>query len=224
MRRRDLLRATGAGALAAAAGCTSLTGGGGSSGLGENSGPPPEHEATAGIESQPVNGDLGGTMIVAFEDPSCTRCAAFESETVPKIESNLVEPGKAAFAFRGYPVVYPWGDPGTHALEAAYEASEDAFWALKDHYFANQGDFSEGNVYDRTKQFLNSETDVDGQAVVDAASAGEFESAVQSDLDAGMAAGAGQTTPHVFLFKNGEYLTKAQGSVSYDLIASALGA
>jgi hypothetical protein len=235
MRRRDLLRATGGAALAAAAGCTGLTGDNSRSGGDGNAGPPPDHEATRGIDAQPVLGELGPTMIVAFEDPSCPRCAAFETETVPKIESNLVDTGKAAFAFRGYPVVYPWGEPATHALEATYARSEDAFWDLKDYYFENQqsgglgqgggsGGFSEDNVLDRTRQFLDSETEVDAQAVVDAVDGGETESAVQADLDAGMAAGAGRTTPHVFLFKDGEYLTKAQGSVSYDLVASALGA
>ena len=232
MHRRDALRSAGALALAGLAGCSGTTaGGGGSDG---NSGPVPDHPATASIASQPRRGDLGGTMIVAFEDPSCPRCKAFETQTVPKIESNLVDPGLAGYVFRGYPVVYPWGDPASHALEATFARSEDAFWSLATYYFENQessgvaggggsGGFSTDNVLDRTRQFLNGETAVDGDAVVSDARSGGADSAVQTDLNAGEAAGAGQTTPHVFIFDDGEYLTKAQGSVSYDLIASALG-
>jgi protein-disulfide isomerase len=233
MHRRDALRTTGALALAGLAGCTSVglggSGGGGGDGDensgsgGGNAGPIPDHPATAGVESQPHHGDLGGTMVVAFEDPSCPRCAAFEQQTVPKVVSNVVEPGLGSFVVRGYPVVYPWGEPASHALEATYDRSESAFWSLADHYFAAQGEFSTENVADRTRQFLADETDVDAEAVVADATDSAFEDAVQTDLDAGEAAGAGRTTPHVFLFDDGEYLTKAQGSVSYDLVANALG-
>jgi hypothetical protein len=239
MHRRDALRSTGALALAGLAGCAGTTFGGGGSGDGGdggdgNTGPIPDHPATAAVASQPHRGDLGGTMVVAFEDPSCPRCKAFEAQTVPRIESNLVEPGLASYVFRGYPVVYPWGDPASHALEATFDRSEDAFWSLASYYFDNQnssgvaggggsGGFSTDNVLERTRQFLNDETAVDGDAVVSDTRDGAFDDAVQTDLDAGEAAGAGRTTPHVFIFDDGEYLTKAQGSVSYDLIASALG-
>lgn len=231
MHRRDALRSTGALALAGLAGCAGTTFGGSGDGGDGNTGPVPDHPATAAVASQPHSGDLGGTMVVAFEDPSCPRCRAFEEQTVPKIESNLVEPGLASYVFRGYPVVYPWGDPASHALEATFDRSEDAFWSLASYYFENQdssgagggGGFSEDNVLDRTRQFLNDETAVDGDAVVSDTTAGAFDEAVQTDLDAGEEAGAGRTTPHVFIFDDGEYLTKAQGSVSYDLIASALG-
>jgi protein-disulfide isomerase len=182
------------------------------------------HPAGEGLSAQPVIGDLSETSatIIAFEDPSCPRCRAFEQEVVPQIRSNLVDPGKAAFVFRGYPVVYSWGEPACHALEAAVTQSRVGHFELAEHYFTEQDSFSIENVVDRTRQFVESETALDVEPIAMAAAERTEKVAVQTDLDAGMTAGAGQITPTLFLFKEGEYLTKASGSVSYDLIAAAL--
>lgn len=169
----------------------------------------------------PPPGEADGT-IVAFEDPSCHRCRVFAEDTVPEIRSNLVEPGKATFVSRPYPVVYDWGEPASKALLATFERDADAFWSLEAHYYGDQGSFSTGNVLDRTREFLAAETSVEGPAVVEAVEAGEVDDAVQTNLDAGEEAGA-KVTPSVFLFRDGEFRTKASGSVSYDAIESALG-
>jgi protein-disulfide isomerase len=240
MNRRRFL---GLAALTALAGCSGSgqsdgsdgSGSGGDSGgtdggdgSGSDGGGGATHDALTAIDSQPhlgpAPGEATGT-IVAFEDPSCSRCAAFEQNIVPKIRSNLVESGKATFVFRGYPVIYAWGDPATHALEATYARDESAFWTLVSHYFENQGDFrrtTTDEVFAKTESFLASETSVDAEAVVTAAESDAAGAAVQTDLDAGKAAGAGRTTPHVFLFRDGQYRTKAAGSVSYETIEAVL--
>lgn len=236
MQRRQFLRVAGVAAVPALAGCGNSAGSGDSTGDGNggaaggtSSGPNPE-EARTGLDSQPTLGPPPGEasgLIVAFEDPSCTRCRAFDRDVFPEIRSNLVETGKATFAFRGYPVVYEWGEPASHALEATFARDADAFWALTAHYFDNQSDFrgeSTDSVYAQTESFLERETDLDAAAVVADAEGEAAASAVQTDLDAGMAAGAGRTTPHLFLFRDGEFQTKAAGSVSYETIETVLQA
>jgi protein-disulfide isomerase len=221
--RRGVLTA-GAATLAALAGC--VGGDSGGSGGSDGSGTPlADHPATAGIDAQPRLGpELADApaVLVAFEDPSCSRCAAFERTTVPRLREH-VDAGELAYVFRVYPVVYPWGEPAVQALEATFARDADAFWRLSAHYFAEQSAFSVDNVLDRTRTFLSAETDLDADAVVADAESGTYDDAVQADLDAGEAAGAGQTTPHLFMFRDGTYRTKASGSVSYDLVASALG-
>jgi protein-disulfide isomerase len=223
MHRRAFLAASAA-ATATLAGCQTGALGGSDTSSGDSLA---DHAAAASLDSQPRRGpspDNATGVIVAFEDPSCTRCRAFEQQVVPKIESNLTDPGKAAFVFRGYPVVYEWGEPATHALEATYTRDESAFWDLKTHYFDQQDEFRSAGVdqvYPKTKRFLEEATDLDADAVVSAAKS-DASDAVQTDLDAGMDAGAGRTTPHVFLFRDGQYLTKVSGSTSYDAISGAL--
>lgn len=181
-----------------------------------------EHPATVRIGDQPIRGETNGNLIVSFEDPSCNVCKTFHEETVSQIESNLVDEGRAAYAVRTYPVVYEWGGPATHALEATYARNESAFFELLDHYFRTQSEYSSLNVLDRTETFLK-RTGVDAAAVREDAENEAYADAVQTDLDAGMAAGAGTITPSVFVFREGAYVTKLRGSVSYDLLAAALG-
>lgn len=184
------------------------------------------HPGTIAIDAQPYRGprpgDAAGTIVV-FEDPSCPRCAAFERDTVPKIRSELVQPGDATFVFRGYPVIYPWGEPATQALEAAAARHEAAHWALADHYFAEQDAFSTDNVLQRTETFLAGETALDAAAVVEDARREAYGGQVAADLEAGREGGAGGITSTVLLFRDGEYRTKARGSVSFSLVKSALG-
>lgn len=238
MRRRDLLRASGAGLLAGVAGCTRLSGGSpgdatpeGTTASGSREGTEAtvasrpsidDHPAAAGLRDQPRKGDLDGDVVVVFEDPSCPSCRDFEEQTVPKILSELVEPGAAAFVYRGYPIVYPWGETANHALEATYDRDADAFWALKDRYFDEQSAFDGDNVLDRTEQFLDDETDVDGAAVVEDVRNDAYADAVQADIDAGEAADV-NGTPTSFLFRDGRYLTKAAGSVSFEIFLTAFG-
>lgn len=182
-----------------------------------------EHPAAADIETRPTLGTIDGNVIIAFEDPSCPRCKAFATETLPRVRSDLVEPGTAAFVARTYPVIYEWGKPATQALEAAYVRDEAAFWALSGFYYANQSGFDTGNVLERTASFLDEQTEFDGAAIASDAEAKAFDDRVQANLDAGEAAGAGRTTPSIFLFRDGVYQTKASGSISYEVIATALG-
>ncbi|WP_135851019.1 DsbA family protein [Halorussus salinus] len=207
------------------------------------------HSAAAGLAAQPRFGpppsEAEGT-VVAFEDPSCTRCAAFERNTVPKIRERLGD--RVSFVLRSYPVVYPWGEPATQAIESAFahemansdsdrdppaDAStaarpgfrqgSEATWALVGHYFETQEQFDTNNVFERTRTFLADETDLDAEAVVADAEENVHDDAVQADLDAGKKAGVGQTTPTVFLFRGDEFRTSAKGSISFQVVKAALG-
>lgn len=216
-RRRALAGLAGA-ALGGFAGC--VGGAGGSTGEAATL---DTHPAARDLASQPrfgpPPGEAAGT-VVAFEDPSCPRCARFERETVPRIRSELAD--DATFVFRLYPIVYEWGRPASRALEATFARDDAAHWALADHYFSNQSAFDAGNVLDRTRSFLDGETAVDGAAVVEAVEAGEADAAIETDRSAAEDAGA-SATPAVFLFRDGTYRTKASGSVSFDVVRGALG-
>jgi protein-disulfide isomerase len=213
MDRRRFLALAGAGVVGGLAGC----GGGGSGGQSIE-----DHPAAAGLDAQPRRGSLDGHVVLAFEDPSCSMCRNFHRNTVPDIQSNIVDPGLGAYVVRTYPIIYPWGEPATQALESTFARSEDAFWSLFGHYFETQDQFTSDNVLDRTATFLNDGTDVDGDAVVTDADERAHDDAVQADITAAENADLPQQTPIVLLFRDGEYVTRANGNVSYDLIAQAL--
>ncbi|WP_424000134.1 DsbA family protein [Haloarcula salina] len=214
MNRRRFLSLTGAGVVGGLAGCSD------SETTGESIS---DHPAAAGLDAQPRRGELGGHVVLAFEDPSCPTCRRFHENTVPDIEANIVETGKGAYVVRTYPVIYPWGEPATQALESTFARDEAAFWSLFEHYFTEQSSFTTENVLERTATFLDRETAVDGEAVRTDAENGAHDDAVQADVQAAENAGLGETTPIILLFEAGEFVTKVNGSVSYELIAEALG-
>jgi protein-disulfide isomerase len=239
--RRTALGALAAAGVAGLAGC--LGGAGGSDANGSDSStatPPPTpvpggrvavgpeafggHAAADGIEGQPVLGDVSSAtgVVVAFEDPSCPRCAAFERAAGARIRSELVPAGDVAFVARTVPIVYPWGRRAVPALEATFARDADAFWSLFDFYFAEQSSFTTDNVLDRTESFLAEGTDLDAAAVLGEVNSGTVANAVDADVAAARAAGV-DGTPTVFLFRDGEYRTRATGSVSFDVVTGALG-
>lgn len=186
------------------------------------------HPAGSALATQPTlgpePGEAAGT-IVAFEDPSCPTCARFEREVVPQLRAELVEPGTVSLVFRGYPVIYDWGEPATRALEAVYDADPAAHWTLAEYYFGNQDAFVGADaptVYDRTAEALAAQTDLDAASIIDGARAGDFDAAVRTDLDAGQAAGAGRTTPHLFFFREGTFQTKSAGYTGMATIRNVL--
>ncbi|AUG48155.1 disulfide bond formation protein DsbA [Haloarcula taiwanensis] len=214
MNRRRFLTLFGTGVVGAIAGC---------SGEADNAETIDSHPAAADLEAQPRRGELGGHVVLAFEDPSCPTCRRFHENTVPAIRENIVGTGKGAYVVRTYPVIYPWSEPATQALESTFARDSEAYWALFEHYFAEQSSFDTDNVLDRTATFLTEETAVDGEAVARDARERAHDDAVQADIQAAENAGLGETTPIILLFEDGEFVTKVNGSVSYDLIAEALG-
>jgi len=214
MNRRRFLTLSGAGVVGAVAGCS------GDADTGESI---DDHPAAADLEAQPRRGELGGHVVLAFEDPSCPTCRRFHESTLPDIRENIVDTGKGAYVVRTYPVIYPWGEPATQALESTFARDSEAYWSLFDHYFAEQSSFDPDNVLERTATFLTEETEVDGEAVASDARNRAHDDAVQADIRAAEDAGLGETTPIILLFEDGEFVTKVNGSVSYELIAEALG-
>jgi protein-disulfide isomerase len=227
MERRHFLASAAAGAAAAGAGCL----GGGPGDGGESGETLANHPAGADLANQPRRGPADAdATIVAFEDPSCPACRRFEQQTFPDLAEDA-EAGKLAFYFRGIPIIYPWGEPASKALEATYAADDEAFWALKDHYYGEQASYPgraqlsgavRDDVYRRTEEFLASSTDVDAATVVEAARASDHDAAVQSDLDASRRVGV-SGTPTFTLFRDGSFVTTVVGPQGYSVFANALG-
>lgn len=204
--------------LGGVAGATFLGGSGGGKSLAE-------HTAAASLATQPTLGpspsEAEGT-IVAFEDPSCPSCARFERSTFPQLKSDLIDPGRVSFVFRGIPVVYPWGDPAVLALEATYSRSAEAFWSLKEFYYREQANIGTENVREVTRQYLAKQTDVDADAVISDVQSETSRDAVNTDLQVSEDAGV-RGTPTFFLFRDGSFATEIVGPQSFDVFAKSLG-
>lgn len=183
-----------------------------------------DHPAAVDLASQPFLGPQPGTVpsIIAFEDPSCHNCERFNTNTFPELESKLINSGRVSYVYRHFPYAFEWGRPAMAALEATLSRDESAFWSLKEHYFATQSEFGDGNVLSMTEAFLANETPLDAAAVIGDVEAGRFETAVERDISAGEAAGV-VSTPTFFLFRGSDFVTEIRGAQSYEVFAQALG-
>lgn len=196
-----------------------------------------EMEVSTALSSHPLGQDLetwptlgsdpfdASATLILLDDPSCPRCAVFHSATLPVLEEEYVQSGDLTIVNRPYPVVYDWGGPAAHALEATLDrdGGEEAFWGLLAHYFDEQPDFDADNVLDRTETWLDSNTDIDGSGVVSDVHEDAFADRLDATIGAGEEAGAGGVTPASFLFEDGELQTTLNGSVSPVTIETVLG-
>ncbi|WP_197431200.1 thioredoxin domain-containing protein [Halorubrum sp. CBA1125] len=221
MDRRTAIRAIASSLAVPVAGCFDSSG---STETTTSSATVRNHPAAHGIETQPTLGPSpldGGSVIVAFEDPSCPPCGRFERTVFPKIRDEWTEQGKVSFVYRSLPIVYEWGGPATAALEGTYERASTAFWALKAHYYETQDAFTSDNVRERTRTFLESETDIDADSVLKGVDADRYEDAIAVDREAAARADV-DSTPTFALFKRGTFLTLIHGNHSFKLFESAL--
>lgn len=183
------------------------------------------HASTEGINRQPRLGSTDApNSIIAFEDPSCPQCRQFENDTLPSLREPIGK-GKLRFYYRGYPVVYPWGEPACQALEATYSRDSNAFWSLKNYYYEEQQNFTMDNVLDRTQVYLEDETTLSmttARQVISDVRDESFSDAVDLDLRAGRRAGV-LGTPTFFLFSNKRYVTQIQGPQGYGVFRNTLG-
>lgn len=193
--------------------------------LGADQQPRLDHPAAANLENQPQLGrslsEVEATIIV-FEDPSCPTCQVFEERTFPKLRSELIDAGKVALFAREYPIVAPWGEIGSQALEAVFDRSDNAFWGLRSYYYASQGQILSDVLYEHTEKYLENNTDLKVQEVIEEIQQENYKAAVHEDVEAAREAEV-PGTPTFFLFKSDEYLTEIAGAPSYKMLKNALG-
>lgn len=214
--RRQFLKVGGVAAVSTIAGCI---------GLGRKDSDTLDHAATTGLRSEPRRGPTiseAERVVVVFEDPSCPVCRIFDKRTFPKVQSDLIEPGRLAFFSRGFRSSAPWGSLALRLLEAVFARDPDAFWRLRAYYFANQGGIVSDTLFEKSKGYLRENTRMNPDQVIREASNGKYDDAVRRDNEAGEEAGV-KGTPTFFLFESGSYLTKIEGAPSYSMLRNALG-
>jgi len=74
---------------------------------------------------------------VEFSDFQCSFCRKFWKETLPKIEADYIDTGKARFVFRHLAVLGPLSVRAAEAAECAREQGK--FWPYHDRLFEKAG-------------------------------------------------------------------------------------
>jgi protein-disulfide isomerase len=72
--------------------------------------------------------------VIEYASLTCSHCAAFEKDSLPKLKADYIDKGKVRLIFRDYPL-----DQYAVKAEIALRCVAPAqFWALKEHLFRTQ--------------------------------------------------------------------------------------
>jgi len=212
MRRRSVLAgiasAASVGGVASLAGCLNL--GSGASGASLE-----DHPASRSMADQPYLGDPprdAEKLVVAFEDPSCPTCRRFHSSGFQDLQAEIIEPDSASFVYRPYRLTgRAWATPAIHAVLETTARERTAAWDLLDFYYDEQSALSSGSIAEDTRDFLAENTEVDADAVVQAAEARAHRSILETAESDGDEAGV-TSTPTFYLFADGQFTTELSGA------------
>lgn len=223
--RRQVLAATGA--TVTLAGCT----GGGSTptadgqgdggngddtGSGDGSG-----ETPVGRLDPPVKGDPDAEVTLAvYEDFACPHCRDYNANGYPRLEEELVDPGRVRYEHRDLPI--PVLDPESFEAASAARAVQDRhgdgpFWDYADALFANQGAL--GSETPALYADLAADLGYDGEVVRADAVDRAYADTVGGDRQRGVDAGVEGTPGFVV---NGEMVTSGFGESTVETVRSAI--
>lgn len=157
------------------------------------------------IDGYPIKGKSNAPItIVEYSDYQCPFCERFFSETLPSIEKEYIDTGKAKIVFKDFPLSFH--QFAQKAAEAAHCAREqkgdDGYWAMHDKIFSNQKSLSLENL-----NVWARELNLNGVAFTDCLGSGKMAGIVQKGFKEGQEDGV-QGTPAFFI--NGKLLSGAQ--------------
>ncbi len=176
----------------------------------------PSPSVQVGVDDDPVKGSASAPVtIIEFSDFQCPYCGRFFTDTLPQIEQNYIDTGKAKLIYRDFPLSFhPNAEPAAEAADCAGEQGK--FWEMHDKLFGNQASLSDANY----RQWA-ADLGLDTTQFNSCLDSKKYASEIQNDIQDGQAAGV-SGTPTFFI--NGNKVVGAQPySVFEQAIDAALG-
>jgi protein-disulfide isomerase len=104
------------------------------------------------LQTQPQDRVKGSPMapvtIIEYASLSCSHCASFHTETLPKVQKNWIDTGKANYVLRDL----PWDNMAFGMAKIARCAPPAQFYSLIDIFFTKQKDiFTSANPLEELK-------------------------------------------------------------------------
>ena len=178
--------------------------------------------AEALSDDDPSKGDPDAPItIVEFSDFQCPFCGRFYEQTLPLVERDYIETGKARLVFRDMPLdIHPQAPPAHIAAECADE--QGRFWEYHDVLFDRQGEWSRlsGAALDGALAGYAADLGLDG-SFAECVLSPEAEREMRLDYE--QALGMGLTgTPTFLIGGNGHDFVAISGAQPYSTFASIL--
>ncbi len=145
--------------------------------------------------------------IVEFSDFQCPFCSRWVSQTYPALVEDYIDTGKVQLQFRDFPLTQIHPNAQGAAVASRCAAEQGAYWEMHDKLFGSQNEWADLPDPKETFGGYASGLGLDQAAFAACLTSGQFDQAIQDDLQAGQAAGV-TGTPSFLI--NGELLVGAQ--------------
>ncbi len=187
----------------------------------------PNNPVLISLDDDPVKGDPNAPItIVEFSDFQCPFCERFYQQTLPLIEENFIQTGKAKLVFRDMPLsIHPNAVPAHSAAECADE--QNSFWDYHDVLFDRQAEWQRLGATDLYEKLNAYATELDLDSSFESClSSAQFQAEVNKDFADARKYGA-SGTPTFFVGNDEIGYVKLVGAQPYSafesLINSQLG-
>ncbi len=172
------------------------------------------------IDNAPSLGAANAPVtIVEFSDFQCPFCESFFNQTLPQIQKEYIDTGKARIVYKNLPItnIHPYAEKAAEAAECAEEQGK--FWEYHDLLFQNQKAWVSGNATTLFKEYAST-LKLNTTGFNSCLDANKYSSEISKDLQDGRNAGV-SGTPTFFI--NGIRVVGAQPyTVFKDTIDSEL--
>lgn len=169
------------------------------------------------VDDDAVKGDPDAPVtIIEFSDYECPFCARFYTQTLPSIQEEYIDTGKAKLVYRDLPLPFHANaGPAAEAAECVRaQGGDDAYFEMHDAMFES-GDLSESSLVS-----LASGLGYDIQSCLDDET---FKDEVQADYRDAQAAGA-SGTPTFFIGNDDDGYIKLVGAQPFAVFQQAIEA
>ena len=178
------------------------------------------------IDDDPIIGNLDAPItIVEFSDFQCPFCARFNSQTLPLILEEYIEPGKVKLVFRDFPIqsIHPNALPAAVAAECAND--QNKFKEMHDTLFEKQSEWNKLETADALSLFSQyaSSIQLDQEIFDSCQTSGKHISEIKKDLDDGRKYGV-TGTPGFFVGNDQIGFVELKGAQPFDSFKKVIDA
>lgn len=175
------------------------------------------------IEDFAVIGEADAPVtIVEFSDYQCPFCLRHFNETMPQIKQQYIETGQVRYIFKDFTPTLFNPDYHPQAVTAAQAADcagqQDAYWAMHDKLFGEQGRWAGNASAPAVMAAFAAEIGLEAEAFAACMASDSVRSSISAELQEGIAAGV-SGTPAFFI--NGVFLNGAQPFAVFQQVIEA---
>lgn len=189
--------------------------------IGANPQPPSQpntQQVKVSIDDDPMKGNPNAPItIIEFSDYECPFCGRFYFNTLPLIEENYIDTGKANFVYRDFPIQSIHRNAATAAVAAECADDQGMFWEFHNMIFENKSTWDKLEGIDLLNEFEQyaSSLELNSEEFNSCLKSGKYLDEVRNDLQDGRDYGV-DGTPGFFIGNDKIGYVELKGAQPYE--------